>query len=78
MSLEQLMLAKPKDEDWQYLYSSQINIGDYYIKYDFDKKEFIPVEVITINEDDEPSLTFAITVEDTDLFLAGNILVHNK
>lgn len=79
MSIEQLMLIKPQNENWQYLYSSEANVGDTIIIYNPTNNTFNPTEItsITVDEDD-PRPVYAISVEDTDLFIAGNILVHNK
>lgn len=79
VSLEQLMLVKPANDLWQYLYSGQLTVGDTIIRYNPETDTFIPTEVTNITlETEEPRDVYAISVEDTDLFIAGNMAVHNK
>jgi hypothetical protein len=79
ISIEQLMLLKPQDEVWQYLYASEANIGDTFMTFNPDANSFTPTQITDITLDaDDPREVYAISVEDTDLFIAGNIVVHNK
>lgn len=79
VSLEQLMLVKPANDLWQYLYSGQLTVGDTIIRYNPETDIFVPTEVTNITlETEEPRDVYAISVEDTDLFIAGNMAVHNK
>jgi hypothetical protein len=79
ISIEQLMLLKPQNEMWQYLYASEANIGDTFMTYSPDANTFAPTQITEITLDaDDPREVYAISVEDTDLFIAGNIVVHNK
>lgn len=79
ISIEQLILLKPQNDIWQYLYASEANIGDTIMVYNPDVDTFIPTEITSITMDeDDPRQVYAISVEDTDLFIAGNIVVHNK
>jgi hypothetical protein len=79
MSFNQLMLLKPSGENWQYLETNQTAIGDYIIKYNPMSDSFEETEITNITIDEGgPRTVYAISVEDTDLFIAGNMLVHNK
>jgi len=79
VSLEQLMLVKPANDLWQYLYSGQLTVGDTIIRYNPEADTFNPTEITEITlETEEPRDVYAISVEDTDLFIAGNMAVHNK
>ena len=80
MSVEQLVLARPNGTDmWGYLYTSQLSVGDMLMKYNSDSDTFTPLLLESITEDEvEPRLTFAMSVDEADLFIAGNILSHNK
>jgi hypothetical protein len=79
MSFQQLVLVKPENENWQYIQTLQIEVGDTIMTYSPELDEFVPTLVSNITIDDEETrATYAISVEDTDLFIAGNVLVHNK
>ena len=79
MSFQQLVLVKPENENWQYIQTLQIEVGDTIMTYSPETDEFVPTIVTNITIDDEDTRpTYAISVEDTDLFIAGNVLVHNK
>jgi hypothetical protein len=80
MSLEQLVLAKPSDSEmWGYLYTSQLSVGDKLMRYDAESDTFSPLELTAVTEEEEDTrLTFAITVDNADLFISGGILTHNK
>jgi intein/homing endonuclease len=79
MSFNQLMLLKPSGENWQYLETNQTAIGDYIIRYNPMSDSFEETEITNITIDEGgPRTVYAISVEDTDLFIAGNMLVHNK
>jgi intein/homing endonuclease len=79
MSFTQLILIKPTGENWQYLETSQASIGDNIIKINPTTGEFFETEITNITVDDGgPRTVYAISVEDNDLFVAGNMAVHNK
>jgi intein/homing endonuclease len=72
-------LLKPAGENWQYLETNQASIGDSIYRYNPENDSFVETEITNITVDDGgPRTTYAISVEDTDLFIAGNMLVHNK
>jgi intein/homing endonuclease len=79
MSFTQLILLKPNGENWQYLETNQAAIGDHIIKYNSSTDSFEETEITNISVDDGgPRTVYAVSVEPTDLFIAGNMLVHNK
>jgi hypothetical protein len=78
MSFEQVILVKPVNENWQYLEVSQANIGDTMMKYNPELDLFETTVITNITEDVGERVVYGISVEETDTFIAGNIVVHNK
>jgi intein/homing endonuclease len=61
------------------LETNQASIGDFIIRYNPISDTFEETQITNITVDSGgPRTTYAISVEDTDLFVAGNMVVHNK
>jgi intein/homing endonuclease len=79
ISFEQIILIKPVDQNWKYLEASEAAIGDTIMKYDPALDSFEPIVIINITQDvGDDRVVYGISVEETDTFIAGNIVVHNK
>ena len=75
MSREQTILVK-KDNLWKYVKSMDIVSGDIVVLYK--DGNFIETEVNQINYDNSKTHeVYLFDVEETDIFIAGNIVVHN-
>ena len=78
MSFEQVILVKPVNGNWQYSQVSEANIGDTMMKYNPGLDLFEATVITNITEDEGDRVVYGISVEETDTFIAGNVVVHNK
>jgi hypothetical protein len=76
MSLEQRVLVKT-DNVWRYVQSGTIADGDTILMFNPEDETVSEVVVTSVEYVDETRDVFSFNAEQTDLFVAGNIVVHN-